>query len=178
MIRWKPTQEKADEKMDKFDRKMEHYSKKTDEKKDTFLQTITDTVGKQLDGMNSTIAKMKEEDDRYNQISERIMNMEKKILDIDEEHRETRIKVKAVVTRSRSEASESEVVKLLQEMITEKGMSLEETNTSEKRTCLKKELRGRVFKITPSVDAEERFHQKRMEYVKYCIHVKHNIPLD
>ena len=28
------------------------------------------------------------------------------------------------------------------------------------------------------MDAEERFHQKRMEYVKYCIHVKHNVPLD
>ena len=24
----------------------------------------------------------------------------------------------------------------------------------------------------------ERFHQKRMEYFKYCIHVKHNILLD
>ena len=28
------------------------------------------------------------------------------------------------------------------------------------------------------MDAEERFHQKRMVYVKYCITVKHNIPLD
>ena len=28
------------------------------------------------------------------------------------------------------------------------------------------------------MDAEERFHQKRMEYVKYWIHVKNNIPLD
>ena len=27
------------------------------------------------------------------------------------------------------------------------------------------------------MDAEERFHQKRMEYVKYCTHVKHNILL-
>ena len=43
---------------------------------------------------------------------------------------------------------------------------------------LKKELRGRKLNITRSMDAEERFHQKRMEYVKYCIHVKHNIPLD
>ena len=43
---------------------------------------------------------------------------------------------------------------------------------------LKKELRGRKLKITRSMDAEERFHQKRMEYVKYCIHVKHDIPLD
>ena len=28
------------------------------------------------------------------------------------------------------------------------------------------------------MDADERFHQKRMGYVKYCIHEKHNIPLD
>ena len=50
---------------------------------DTFLRTIKDTVGTQLHGMNSTIAKMKE-DDRYKHISERIMNTEKTILDIDE----------------------------------------------------------------------------------------------
>ena len=43
---------------------------------------------------------------------------------------------------------------------------------------LKKELRGRKLKITRSMDAEERFHQKRMVYVKYCIHVKHNILVD
>ena len=28
------------------------------------------------------------------------------------------------------------------------------------------------------MDAEERFHQKIMGYVKYCIHVKHKILLD
>ena len=28
------------------------------------------------------------------------------------------------------------------------------------------------------MDAEERFHQKRMRYVKYYIHVNHNVPLD
>ena len=43
---------------------------------------------------------------------------------------------------------------------------------------LKKELQGRKLKITRSMDAEERFHQKRMACVKYCTHVKHNIPLD
>ena len=41
---------------------------------------------------------------------------------------------------------------------------------------LKKELRGRKIKITRSMDAEERFHNKRMGYVKYCIHTRHNIP--
>ena len=54
--------------------------------------------------MNSTIVKMKEEDDRYRQISERITNIEKKILDMDEkmktgmknpeEHMLTRIRVR------------------------------------------------------------------------------------
>ena len=40
------------------------------------------------------------------------------------------------------------------------------------------ELRGRKLKITRSMDAEERFHQRRMGYVKYCVHMKHNVPLD
>ena len=34
---------------------------------------------------------------------------------------------------------------------------------------LRKELRGRKIKITRSMDAEERFHQKRLGYVKYCM---------
>ena len=28
------------------------------------------------------------------------------------------------------------------------------------------------------MDADERFHQKRVGYLKYCTHVKHNILLD
>ena len=28
------------------------------------------------------------------------------------------------------------------------------------------------------MDAEERFHNKRMGYVKYCTHMKHNVPLE
>ena len=43
---------------------------------------------------------------------------------------------------------------------------------------LKKELRGRKIKITRSMDAQERFHQKRMVYVKYCIRTRHNIPVN
>ena len=75
--------------------------RKTDEKMEKFLQKVTDSVGTHLNGMNSTMVKMKEEDDRYEQIIERITNMEKKILDIDKntktevtnpgEHMETRI---------------------------------------------------------------------------------------
>ena len=44
---------------------------------------------------------------------------------------------------------------------------------------LKKELRGRKIKITKSMDAEESFHNKRMENVKYCIHMRqHSSQLD
>ena len=38
---------------------------KNDEKMEKFLQKIMDSVGTQLHGMNATILKMKEEDDRY-----------------------------------------------------------------------------------------------------------------
>ena len=49
-----------------------------------FRQTISDSVGAQLHGMNSAIVKMKEEEeDRYKQINERFTDIEKKILDID-----------------------------------------------------------------------------------------------
>ena len=40
---------------------------------------------------------------------------------------------------------------------------------------LKKELRGRKLKLSRSMDADERFHQKRIMYVKYFVHEKHNI---
>ena len=53
---------------------------------DKFLQKITDSVGTQFQGINSSIVKMKEEDDRYKQFSERITNMEREILDMDEEY--------------------------------------------------------------------------------------------
>ena len=42
-----------------------------------FLQ-VTSTVGNQIQGVNSSIVKMKEEgDDRYKKFDERITNMEK-----------------------------------------------------------------------------------------------------
>ena len=73
--------------MNKFDETMENDSKKTGEMMDKFLQAISDPVGTQLYGMNSTIAKMKEEgDDRCKRINERMVNMEKKIFDIDEKN--------------------------------------------------------------------------------------------
>ena len=44
---------------------------------------------------------------------------------------------------------------------------------------LKKRIERKIkIRITRSMDAEERFHNKRMGYVKYCIHMKHNVPFE
>ena len=87
----------------------------------------------------------------------------------------------------------SQVTQLLKEMINEIGMDFGRANIEStakpithafihfmdirSANMLKKELRGRKVKITRSMDAEERFHHKRMGYVKYCIHTRHNILL-
>ena len=45
---------------------------------ESFMRAITNSVGLQVQGINSTIEKMKEEgDDRYRQFNERIAVMEK-----------------------------------------------------------------------------------------------------
>ena len=173
---------------------------KNDEKMEKFLQKITDSVGAQLHGMNSTIVKMKEEEDgRYKQISERITNMEKKILDMVEKYGNRsdepggahvdQDQGKAVIPGFHSETSEPEVIQLLKESITEIRMTMENgrigrpakpithgfihfKNDDERNkyirsaNMLRNELRGRKLKITRSMDAQERFHQKRMGYVK------------
>ena len=107
---------------------------------------------------------------------------------------------KTVITGFHSETTESEVTQLLREMINELGMDFGSARIECSATpithafihfmndgdrnkfirsanMLKKELRGRKIKITRSMDAEERFHNKRMGYVKYWIHTKLNIPL-
>ena len=77
--------------------------------------------------------KMKEEgEDRYKQFNERITNMERKILDMDEKHENrsednkknmlVRINEKTVITGFHSETTESEITQLLKEMINEVGM--------------------------------------------------------
>ena len=103
-----------------------------------------------------------------------------------------------MITGFHSETTESEITQLLKEMINEIGMDfgsarfacpakpithafIHFVNDGEKdkfirSNMLKKELRGRKIKITRSMDAEERFTNKRMGYVKYCIHTRHNIP--
>ena len=41
----------------------------------------------------------------------------------------------------------------------------------------RKELRGREIKRSQTMDAEERCHQKRLVYVKCCIHTRHGTSL-
>ena len=195
--------------MDKFDGKMENYSKKTYEKMDTFLRTITDTVGTQLHGMNSTIVKMKEEeDDRYRQLNERIKKEEKKILDMDENRNEEprgthvdRNQGKAVITGFHNETSESEVIQLLKESITEIGMTMENVrieyttkpithafihvkNDDERNkyvrsaNMLRKEITRKKVEDNAINGRRGKISSKKDGYVKYCIHEKYNIPLD
>ena len=156
---------KSDEKMDSYsrktDEKMECYSRKTDEKiescskkteermndfsrkTDDLLERfmlITNTVGTQIHGMNSSIVKlqetnekMKEEgENKFNQIDERFMDMEKKILDMDkkyeyrsEDNKQEHVNAnqgETVITGLHSETTESEVMQMLKEMMNEIGM--------------------------------------------------------
>ena len=106
-----------------------------------------------------------------------------------------------MVTGFHSETTESEVTQLLKESINEVGMDIgsariecpakpiphafihvnndgERNKFIRSANMLKKELRGRKIKITRSMDAEERFHNKRMVYVKYFFHMKHHVPLE
>ena len=90
MKKWKVFQEKLMKKQKKTDERLDNYAKKAEDMMDKFLQ-ITSSVGTQIQGMNSSIVKMKEkEDDRYKQFNGRITSIEK-ILDMDEN---TNIKVK------------------------------------------------------------------------------------
>ena len=42
---------------------------------------------------------------------------------------------------------------------------------------LKKELGGRKIRISPAMDAEARFHPKRLGHLQRCIHTRHDVPL-
>ena len=85
--------------------------------------------------MNSSIVKMTEEDDRCKQFNERITNMGRKILDMDEKYENRsdeprgaqvdQNQGKAVITGFHSETYELEVIQLLKESITEIGMTIE-----------------------------------------------------
>ena len=105
-----------------------------------------------------------------------------------------------VMTGLHRETTESEVTVMLKEMMKEIGMDFESVklvcpakpithafiyfeNDNERNkfirsaNMLKRELRGRKIRITRSMEAEERFYNKRIGYVKSCINKKHGVPL-
>ena len=108
--------------------KLESYSKRTDEKMYNFIPTISNLVGTQLRGMNSTIEKMKEEgEERYKQVNEIIVKMEKKLSMKDEANEikaddsskvhEDQNHGRAVATGFHGDTSEQEIERLLRETI-------------------------------------------------------------
>ena len=100
---------------------------------------------------------------------------------------------KAAATGFHSETSEAEVQQLLKETRTEIGMSIENARIEcftkpiraitrgnkyiRSANMLRRELRGRNLKIIRSMDAEERFHQKRMGMSNTAL-TRDNIPLN
>ena len=104
-----------------------------------------------------------------------------------------------VITGLHSETTESEVTDMLKEMMNEIGMDFGSVklacpakpithafiyfaNDNERNkfirsaNMLKKELRGRKIRITRSMEAEERFCNKRLGYIKSSIHKKTRRP--
>ena len=106
-----------------------------------------------------------------------------------------------VITGLHSETTESEVTDTLREMMNEIGMDFGSVKLAcpakpithafiyfandngrnkfiRSANMLKKELRGRKIRITRSMEAEERFCNKRLGYIKSSIHKKHVVPLE
>ena len=100
---------------------------------------------------------------------------------------------RAVVRGFHDDTTEQEVQHLLNETLITIGMSMEQIQVKcpakpithafmqfidnderdkfvRSANILKKELRGRKIRISPAMDAEERFHQKRLGHLKCCIH--------
>ena len=108
-----------------------------------------------------------------------------------------------MITGFHSETTESEVTQLLREMINDIGMDFgsariecttkpithafihfkndgDRNKFIRSANTLKKELRGRKVKITRSMDAEERFHNKRMGIcqILHSYETQHSYQLD
>ena len=212
---------KTDEKMECYSRKNEEkmmeYSKKADDLMERFM-IMTNSVGTQIQCMNSSIVKlhetnekMKEDgDNKFNKIDERFKDMEKRMMDLDmkqnnrsDDERNRNVTAnqgETVIAGLHKETTESEVTDMLKEIMKEIGMDYGKVklvcpakpithafvyfeNDSESNkfirsaNMLKKELRGRKIRITRSMEAEERFYNKRIGYVKSCINKKHDVPL-
>ena len=102
----KRSDEKKESYSRKADEKMESFSRKADDMMEKFLQ-ITSSVGTQIQGINSSIVKMKEAgDDRYKQFKDE--KYENRSEETKGEHVDKN-QGKAVITGFHSETSESEV---------------------------------------------------------------------
>ena len=68
------------QRFEKIGKKVESFSKRSDEKMENFMHSFMSSVGLHIRGTNSTTEKVKDEgDDRYNEIDERITTMERKL---------------------------------------------------------------------------------------------------
>ena len=106
-----------------------------------------------------------------------------------------------VITGLHSETTKSEVTVMLKEMMNEIGMDFGNVklvcpakpitrafiyfaNDNERNkfirsaNMLKKQLRRRKIRVTRSMEAEERFYNKGIGYVKSRNHEKHGVPLE
>ena len=137
-------------------------------------------------------------------MEKKILDMDKKYENRSEENKQENVNAKqseTVITGLHSETTESEVTDMLREMMNEIGMDFRNVklacpakpithafiyfaNDNERNkfirsaNMLKKELRGRKIRITRSMEAEERFCNKRLGYIKSSIHKKHGVPLE
>ena len=117
---------------------MNNFSRKADDMLERFMM-ITNTVGNQINGMNSSIVKLQETNEKmtegenkFNKIDERFMDMEKKILDLDkkcenrsEDNKQENVianQSETVITGLHSETTESEITVMLKEIMNEIGM--------------------------------------------------------
>ena len=165
-----------------------------------FMRAITNSVGLQVQRMNSLSEQMKEEGavtGTNNSMKELITWRKLSMIDETNEIKadefskvhEDQNHGKAVATGFHGDSSEHEVERLLREdnrdwyidwkakieclakFITHASIYFNDNNERNKyvrsANMLRKELRGKKIKISRSMNAEERFHHKRMVYIKW-----------
>ena len=142
-------------------------------------------------------------DERFKDMEKKIMDLDKKYDNRSDDDKHGNVipnQSEAVMAGLHNETTESEVADTLKEMMKEIGMEFEKVklvcpakpithafiyfeNDNERNkfirsaNMLKRELRGRKIRISRSMEAEERFYNKRIGYVKSCINKKYGIPL-
>ena len=178
-------------------------------------KTILQSVGSQRQGTNTTIEKMKvENEDNHRRMDEQINTTEQMMTMLEDSDRrrsdtkandmegktsqEDQNQRRTVVTGFHDDTTTQEEQDTLKEITTTTGMSMEQIqikcptkpithaflqfkdndeNLIRSGNILKKELRGRKIKISHAIDAEERFQQQRLGYIKCYVRTKHDVPL-